>query len=64
MGRRPTRSRGKRSTESARIERLGVALCHSVVADMGHIWRDKAVDYGIDGEIELVDEGRVLGRVL
>jgi hypothetical protein len=31
---------------------------------MGHIWRDKGVDYGIDGEIELIDGGEVLNRVL
>jgi hypothetical protein len=31
---------------------------------MGHIWRDKSVDYGIDGEIELIDDGEVLNRVL
>lgn len=60
----PRRGNGKRSTESARIERLGVALCHSVVTQMGHIWREKGVDYGIDGEIELIDDGQVLNRVL
>jgi hypothetical protein len=55
---------GKRSTESARIERLGIAHCHTAVAEMGHIWRDKGVDYGVDGEIELIHEGEVLNRVL
>lgn len=55
---------GKRFTESARIERLGVALCNSMVTAMGHLWREKGVDYGIDGEIELVDDGRVLNHVL
>jgi hypothetical protein len=62
---KPSRNgKGKRFTESARIERLGVALCQSVVTRMGHIWREKGVDYGIDGEIELVDDGQVLNRVL
>lgn len=55
---------GKRSTESARIERLGIALCESQVVKMGHIWRDKGVDYGVDGEIELIHDGRVLNQVL
>lgn len=31
---------------------------------MGHIWRDKGIDYGVDGEIELISEGLVLNRVL
>lgn len=58
------RKNGKRFTEQARIERLGVALCSTRVAEMGHIWREKGVDLGIDGEIELVHEGRALNRVL
>ena len=58
------RKSGKRFTEQARIERLGVALCSMRVAEMGHIWREKGVDLGIDGEIELVHEGRALNRVL
>jgi len=55
---------GKTFPESARIERLGIALCMTRVAEMGHIWREKGVDYGIDGEIELVHDGQVLNKVL
>lgn len=58
---------GKGYPKSARVERLGVALVQSVVADMGHIWREKSVsDVGIDGEIELVDPTteRATGRLL
>lgn len=57
----------KRFPSSAQVERQGVALCASIVADMGHIWREKGVsDVGIDGEIELVDPAtrNVLGRLL
>ncbi len=57
----------KRFASSAQVERQGVALCASVVADMGHIWREKSVsDVGIDGEIEFVDPAsrRALGRLL
>jgi len=57
----------KRFPSTAQVERQGVALCASVVADMGHIWREKGVsDVGIDGEIELVDPTtrRALGRLL
>lgn len=60
-------ARGKRFPKSARVERRGVALVQSIVADMGHIWREKSVsDVGIDGEIELVDQttDRVTGRLL
>lgn len=58
---------GKGYPKSARVERLGVALVQSVVAEMGHIWREKSVsDVGIDGEIELVDPTteRATGRLL
>jgi hypothetical protein len=59
---RPNQRKQYRPT--AATERRGVALCHSIVTEMGHIWREKGVDYGIDGEIELVYAGTVLGRVL
>lgn len=39
----------------------------SIVAEMGHIWREKSVsDVGIDGEIELVNhaDNRATGRLL
>jgi hypothetical protein len=59
------RKPGKRYSMSARREREGVALINQVVTSMGHIWREKAVDHGIDGEIELVDDaGRATNRVL
>lgn len=57
----------KRFPSTAQVERQGVMLCGSVVADMGHIWREKSVsDVGIDGEIELVDLStrHALGRML
>lgn len=62
-GRAPSR-RGKRSTQQHQTEREGIALCDSLVTAMGHIWRGKGVDYGIDGEVELIDDGQVLNRVL
>ena len=64
MAHRSPNAAGKRFPESARIERLGVSLCHRIVTEMGHIWREKGVDYGVDGEIELIDVGLVLNRVL
>ncbi|MCP4306359.1 MAG: DUF4365 domain-containing protein [bacterium] len=57
----------KKFTATAQVERQGVALCASVVAEMGHIWREKSVsDVGVDGEIELVDltSREALGRLL
>ncbi len=57
----------KRFPATAQLARQGVDLCASIVSDMGHIWREKAVsDVGIDGEIELVDPATrgVLGRLL
>lgn len=54
----------KKFLKTATIERRGVALCASIVLEMGHIWREKGVDVGVDGEIELVDSEDALGRVL
>jgi hypothetical protein len=57
----------KQFPSTAQVERQGVALCASVIAGMGHIWREKSVsDVGIDGEIELVDLATrsALGRLL
>lgn len=49
---------GKKSyPKSAQVERRGVALCASIVAEMGHIWRELEVDVGIDGMIEIVEPG-------
>jgi hypothetical protein len=61
---RGKRQRTKQFPHTATIERRGVALCGSIVSEMGLIWREKGVDVGIDGEIELVDNANVLGRVL
>jgi hypothetical protein len=59
------RKPGKRYSSSARREREGIALINQIVTSMGHIWREKGVDHGIDGEIELVDEdGHATNRVL
>lgn len=59
------RNPGKRYSVSARREREGIALIDQIVTSMGHIWREKGVDHGIDGEIELVDEdGNATNRVL
>lgn len=60
-------TKGKRYPHAARVERGGVAICATVVAEMGHIWREKSVsDVGIDGEIELVDPStdKATGRLL
>lgn len=57
----------KKFPHTAQVERRGIALCQTVVAEMNHIWREKAVsDVGIDGEIELVDPAsdEALGRLL
>lgn len=58
------RKPGKQYSTSTRREREGIALIHQIVTAMGHIWREKGVDHGIDGEIELVDEGTATNRVL
>lgn len=59
--------RGKGFPRSAQVERRGVALVQSIIAEMGHIWREKSIsDVGIDGEIELVNHAnnRATGRLL
>lgn len=59
------RKPGKRYSISARREREGIALINQIVTSMGHIWRERGVDHGIDGEIELIDEdGNATNRVL
>jgi hypothetical protein len=56
----------KQYTVNEQTERLGIALCDRIVTEMGHIWHEKKVDHGIDGEIELVDPASrgALNRVL
>lgn len=45
----------KKFTKSQQIGESGHALIHRRVAAMGHVWHQRAVDVGIDGEIELFD---------
>lgn len=45
----------KRVQPAKKIERQGIALIGSVVADMGHFWNEPQNDFGTDGFIELVD---------
>jgi len=45
----------KKFTKSQQIGESGHALIHRRVAAMGHIWHQRNVDIGIDGEIELID---------
>lgn len=45
----------KKFTRSQQIGESGHALIHRRVAAMGHVWHQRAVDVGIDGEIELFD---------
>jgi hypothetical protein len=45
----------KRRTKSQETGTRAEALVAKLVADMGHIWRKKSEDFGIDGEIEIVD---------
>ena len=62
MSKSPKQS--KRYSTAAQREREGIALVGQIVTAMGHIWREKGVDHGVDGEIELVDEGVATNRVL
>jgi hypothetical protein len=48
-------STGKKIDKSAHIGDAGVALIHTRVSAMGHVWHARAVDAGIDGTIELRD---------
>jgi hypothetical protein len=45
----------KRRTKSQETGTRAEILVAKLVADMGHIWRKKTDDFGIDGEIEIVD---------
>jgi hypothetical protein len=46
---------GKKIDKSAHIGDAGIALIHTRVSAMGHVWHARAVDAGIDGTIELRD---------
>ena len=50
--------------KSAHIGDAGIALIHTRVSAMGHVWRELGMDAGIDGSIELRDPktGEVSGR--
>lgn len=42
-------------TKSQQIGDTGELLVGKLVSEMGHIWRPNTADYGIDGQIEIVD---------
>ena len=42
-------------SQSGQIGEEGQQLVGLTVARLGHLWHDRRVDLGIDGEIELVD---------
>lgn len=48
----------KTYSESDQIGEEGQRLVALTVARLGHIWHDRRVDHGVDGEIELVDPVR------
>ena len=45
----------KTYSQSDQISEEGQQLVELTVARLGHLWHDRRVDPGIDGEIELVD---------
>lgn len=46
---------GKKIDKSAHTGDAGIALIHTRVSAMGHVWRELGMDAGIDGSIELRD---------
>ena len=48
-------STGKKIDKSAHIGDAGIALIHTRVSEMGHVWHPRGLDAGIDGMIELRD---------
>jgi hypothetical protein len=48
-------STGKKIDKSTHIGDAGIALIHTRVSAMGHVWHARALDAGIDGMIELRD---------
>lgn len=50
-------STGKKIDKSAHIGDAGIALIHTRVSAMGHVWHPRGLDAGIDGTIELRDPG-------
>ena len=57
---------GKKIDKSAHIGDAGIALIHTRVSAMGHVWHPRGLDAGIDGSIELRDSatGEVTNRHL
>lgn len=46
---------GKKIDKSAHVGDAGIALIHTRVSAMGHVWHPRGLDAGIDGTIELRD---------
>ncbi|WP_083975144.1 DUF4365 domain-containing protein [Herbidospora daliensis] len=55
-----------RRPDGHRIERQGVAYCQSFFdVDLGWIFREQTIgDYGIDAQVEIVDDDRVEGKLI
>src|SRR5690348_4992510 len=52
-------------TRSQQIGDTGEYLVGKLVSEMGHVWRPNPKDYGIDGQIEVVDrDGDPTGRTV
>jgi hypothetical protein len=52
-------------TRSQQIGATGEFLVGKVVSEMGHIWRPNTADFGIDGQIEVVDrDGHPTGKTI
>jgi hypothetical protein len=52
-------------TKSQQIGATGEHLVAKLVSEMGHIWRPNTSDFGIDGQIEVVDrEGHPTGKTI
>jgi len=52
-------------TNSQQIGETGQHLVAKLVSEMGHIWRLNTADYGIDGQIEVVDrDSHATGRTI
>jgi Domain of unknown function (DUF4365)/Tetratricopeptide repeat/Domain of unknown function (DUF4062)/NB-ARC domain len=58
--------RGVEYSPSDRLGAVGVALVHLAVADgLGWVFREQvAHDFGVDAQVEVVEDGRVNGRLL
>jgi hypothetical protein len=56
----------KKIDKSAHTGDGGIALIHRRVYEMGHVWHERKLDAGIDGEVEIrdPDSGEVYNRIL